>query len=278
MAKKKAGKRVTKSDFLRKALGRNPDLELGQINRRWAKAGHPGEISGPLYYVIRRELGIRSEWGWYPADEPALATRPALTRATGEVFQFRIALLDAPRPIWRRIRVRDDSLDRLHEHIQTAMGWTNSHLHHFRIGGVLYGDPLLMGGNFGEMGYRDSTSTLLSDILPRDGQPLRFEYEYDFGDGWQHEVSFEGRPPADPGERYPLCVEGEGACPPEDVGGVFGYADFLEAIADPDHEDHDELLEWAGGKFDPVAFSPVAAGRRMKRGLPDWRSARLSNR
>ncbi len=274
MAKKKAGKRVTKSDFLRKALGRNPELELGQINRRWAKAGHPGEISGPLYYVIRRELGIKSEWGWYPADEPAPAKRSAPSRATGEVYQFRIALLDAPRPIWRRIRVGDDTLDRLHEHIQTAMGWTNSHLHHFIIGGVFYGDPLLMGENFGDMDYRDSTTTLLSDILPRDGQPLQFGYEYDFGDGWQHEVSFEGRPPAAPGERYPLCLEGEGACPPEDVGGVFGFADFLEAIADPDHEDHDELLQWAGGKFDPVAFSPAAATRRMKRGLPDWRSMR----
>jgi Plasmid pRiA4b ORF-3-like protein len=124
------------------------------------------------------------------------------------------------------------------------------------------------------MGYRDSTRTLLSDIVPRDGKPFRIEYEYDFGDGWQHEVLFEGRPPAEPGKRYPLCLEGEGACPPEDVGGVWGYADFLEAIADPDHEDHDELLEWAGGRFDPEVFSPAAASRRMKQGLPDWRSMR----
>jgi Plasmid pRiA4b ORF-3-like protein len=274
MAKKKAGKRVTKSEFLRKALGRNPELDLSQINRRWAQAGHPGEISGPLYYLIRRELGIRSEWGWFPKDEATPATRFAPARATSEVYQFRITLLDAPRPIWRRIRVCDGTLDRLHEHIQTAMGWTNSHLHHFRIGETLYGDPLLMGENFGDMGYRDSTTTLLSGIRPQAGKPLRFEYEYDFGDGWQHEVLFEACPPAEPRERYPLCLEGEGACPPEDVGGVFGYADFLAAIADPEHEEHDDLLRWAGGKFDPEAFSPVTATRRMKQGLPDWRSMR----
>jgi hypothetical protein len=139
---------------------------------------------------------------------------------------------------------------------------------------MLYGDPLLMGENFGEMGYRDSTTTLLSDILPRDGTPLLLVYEYDFGDGWRHGVAFEGRPPAESKGRYPICLEGEGACPPENVGGVFGYADFLEAIADPVHEEHDELLHWAGGKFDPGAFSPAAATRRMRQGLPDWRSMR----
>jgi Plasmid pRiA4b ORF-3-like protein len=274
MAKKKAEKRVTKSDFLRKALGRNPDLELREINRRWAKAGHPGEISGPLYYLIRRELGIRTEWGRFPEGAAVSWTKSGLSVATSEVYQFRIALLEAPRPIWRRIRVRDGTLDQLHEHIQTAMGWTNSHLHHFRIGGVLYGDPLLMGENFDDMDYRDSTTTLVSDILPRGNKPWWFEYEYDFGDGWLHEILLEGRTPVEPKERYPLCVEGEGACPPEDVGGIFGYADFLEAIADPDHEEHDGLLQWAGGKFDPEAFSPAAATRRMKRGLPDWRSMR----
>jgi hypothetical protein len=227
-----------------------------------------------LYYLIRRELGIRIERGWYPADQPTPSLRYVSPRAQSEVYQFRITLLDAPRSIWRRIQVRDDTLDRFHEHIQTAMGWTNSHLHHFRIGGVLFGDPLLMAENFAEMGYKDSTNTLMSDVVPRAGKPLRIEYEYDFGDGWQHEVVFEGLTPPEPRKRYPLCLEGEGACPPEDVGGVWGYADFLEAIADPDHEQHDELLEWAGGRFDPKKFSPSAASRQMKQGLPDWRSMR----
>ena len=271
MAKKKAEKRVTKSEFLRKALGRNADLDHRQINRRWQKAGHDGEISSALFYKVRHELGIRTEWVWVKEDaaKPSTST-PA--GASGTVYQLKITLMGAPRPIWRRIRVVDCTLDTLHEHIQTAMGWTNSHLHHFRIDGTLYGDPLLMAENFGEMGYRDSTTTLLSDILPRGDERYGFEYEYDFGDGWQHEILFEGRPAAEPGKRSPLCLEGEGACPPEDVGGVWGYADFLEAIADPDHEEHDELLEWAGGKFDPEAFSPASATRQMKRGLPDWRA------
>jgi hypothetical protein len=209
-------------------------------------------------------------------------TAQALERSQGigaipvseRLYQFKITLLDSDPPIWRRIQVKDGTLDRLHEHIQTAMGWTNSHLHHFRIGQQLYGDPLLMQENFEDMDYKDSTTTRLSDILPKSGKRFRFEYEYDFGDGWRHEVLFEGCLRAERGKRYPLCVEGERACPPEDVGGVWGYQEFVEAISDPEHEDHDGLLEWAGGSFDPEAFDPTAATRAMRRGLPDWRSQR----
>jgi len=131
-----------------------------------------------------------------------------------------------------------------------------------------------MQETFGQLRYRDSTRTRLSDILPESGQRFRFEYEYDFGDGWRHEVLFEGRLPAEPGKRYPLCLEGERACPPEDVGGVWGYVDFLAAIADPENDQHEEMREWIGRKFDPEAFSPVEATRRMKSGLRDWRPMR----
>ena len=131
-----------------------------------------------------------------------------------------------------------------------------------------------MEENFERDGFEDSTTTMFSEILPATGKRFRFEYEYDFGDGWQHEVLFEGRLEAEPGKQYPLCLEGARACPPEDVGGVWGYADFLEAIADPEHEEHDGLLEWAGGRFDPEEFNPAIATRRMKQGLPDWRSMR----
>jgi hypothetical protein len=267
MAKKKAAKKETKSEFLRKALGKNPNLDYRQINRRWAKAGHPGEISNPLYYKVRAELGIKTEWVWVREPEPEAKSPRA--GATGEVYQFKVTLLDTNPPIWRRIQVSDCTLDKLHEHIQTAMGWTNSHLHHFRIDERLFGDPLLMAENFTEMNYADSTRTMLSDIVPDGGERFRFEYEYDFGDGWQHEVLFEGRLRTEPGKRYPSCVEGARNCPPEDVGGVWGYADFLEAIADPKHEAHDEMRQWVGGKFDPERFDPSAATRRMKRGLTD---------
>ncbi len=204
----------------------------------------------------------------YPKTRQRRPTKPEV------LYQFKITILETSPPIWRRIQVGDCTLDQLHEHIQTAMGWTNSHLHQFTSDGRLFGDPLLMEEDFEERGFEDSTSTMLSDILPASGKRLRFEYEYDFGDGWQHEVLFEGRLKAEPGKRYPLCLEGARACPPEDVGGITGYADFLEAIADPENDEHDGLLEWAGGRFDPEEFSPVVATRRMKQGLPDWRSMR----
>jgi hypothetical protein len=273
MAKKKDGKPETKSEFLRKVLSKNPNLDYQQVIRRWVKAGHAGEISNALYYQVRAKLGIRTEWVWVKQDV-ASPPRSTPAGATGEVYQFKITLMDTRPPIWRRIRVGDCTLDKLHEHIQTSMGWTNSHLNHFRIGGTLYGDPMLLQETFGELRYEDSTTARLSDILPASGERASFEYEYDFGDGWLHEVLFEGRLQAEPGKTYPLCLEGARACPPEDVGGVWGYVDFLAAIADPENEQHEEMREWIGRKFDPEAFNPTVATRRMKRGLPDWREMR----
>jgi hypothetical protein len=154
------------------------------------------------------------------------------------------------------------------------MGWTNSYLHHFKIGEQLYGDPMLLEESFAEMNYEDSTSTKLSQILPKTGQRFRFEYEYDFGDSWEHEVLFEGCVRAERSQGCPLCLEGARACPPEDVGGTWGYRGFLEALADLDHEEHEEYLRWVGGRFDPEVFDPLKATKQMKRGLPDWRSER----
>ena len=206
-------------------------------------------------------------------------TTQALDRSQGigaipvaeRLYQFKITLKDIAPPIWRRIQVKNGTLDRLHEHIQTAMGWTNSHLHSFKINDTEYGDPDLLDDEFTNGEFEDSTSTKISDILPRSGKRLRFEYEYDFGDGWRHEVIFEGCLRAEQGGRYPICVEGARACPPEDVGGTPGYEEYLEAMADPEHERHDEYMNWRG-PFDPEAFDPVKATKRMKRGLPDWRS------
>ena len=193
--------------------------------------------------------------------------------ASERLYQFKITLKGITPPIWRRIQVKNCTLDKLHERIQTAMGWTNSHLHDFKIAGRSYGDPLLLDENFEEFDYADSTTTKLSDILPTTGNQFRFEYQYDFGDSWHHEVLFEGCVRAEQGKRYPVCVEGERACPPEDVGGVPGYQEYLEAMADSDHERHEEFRRWRG-PFDPEAFDAVKATKRMHRGLPDWRSER----
>jgi hypothetical protein len=204
-----------------------------------------------------------------PAKVKARKSKP-----TDTLYQFKVTLLGSKPAIWRRIQVKDCTLDKLHEHIQTAMGWTNSHLHQFEINGDRYGDPELLDDGFGDFEGVDSTTTNLSQILPKTSKRFSFKYEYDFGDGWEHEVLFEGSPPVDPKAKYPLCLEGERACPPEDCGGVWGYGDFLKAISNPKHEEHESMLEWIGGRFDPVEFDPKKATREMKKGLPDWRSMR----
>ena len=190
---------------------------------------------------------------------------------TGSLFQLKITLLGIAPPIWRRIQVRDCTLDKLHEHIQTAMGWTNSHLHQFEIEGERYGDLELLDDGFEDFECIDSTKTIVSEIVPKTGRRFAFKYEYDFGDGWEHEILFEGCPPLEKGKKYPLCVEGERACPPEDDGGVGGYQEFLAAISDPKHEEHVSFLEWCGGSFLPDQFNPTQSTRRMAKGLPDWR-------
>ena len=149
------------------------------------------------------------------------------------------------------------------------MGWTNSHLHQFTIGGVRYGDPDLLDEGWEEPPV-NSLQTKVSKIVSRNGKRLGFDYEYDFGDGWQHEILFEGCLWAKKGTRYPLCVEGERACPPEDVGGVGGYQEYLEALANPKHKRHKEFMEWSG-PFDAEKFSAEVATKEMRRGLPDWR-------
>ncbi|CAE7546119.1 unnamed protein product [Symbiodinium sp. CCMP2456] len=146
------------------------------------------------------------------------------------------------------------------------MGWTNSHLHQFEVKGERYGDPDLMD----DLDCIDSTATMVSEILPTTGKRFAFKYDYDFGDGWEHEVLYEGSPPLEKGKKYPLCLEGERACPPEDIGGVWGYVDYLEALEDPKHELHEDYMEW-NGPFDPDKFDTKKATREMKKGLPNWR-------
>lgn len=217
---------------------------------------------------------------------PAWAAAARSHQPTKNLYQLKVTLARVQPEIWRRIQTPDCTLDRLHELIQTSMGWTNSHLHDFDIGGQRYGDPELMCEDFHQRNYRDSRITLLSMVLPEDHQRVSFRYVYDFGDSWEHEVVFEGCPQAVEGQRYPLCVEGMRACPPEDVGGTIGYREFLEAIEPNRSEsledlddldqpgDREEHLEWAGGWFDPEEFDAATATKSMWKGIFDWRNAR----
>jgi len=156
---------------------------------------------------------------------------------------------------------RDATLEDLHHVIQIAMGWEDYHLHHFLIGKTYYAGPAPDGSDLDwdiEMG--DERKVKLADFIRRKGQ--RFEYEYDFGDGWRHEILVEKVFQPEPGVSYPVCTAGKRACPPEDCGGAWGYANLLEVMADPDHPDHEELAEWAG-EIDPEAFDLDAVNQRL---------------
>ena len=191
--------------------------------------------------------------------------------ATERLYQFKITLLEVMPPIWRRIQVRNCTLDKLHERIQTAMGWTNSHLYQFVINGERYGDPQLIDEPSDDYYCVDSTATQIGDVLPKSGERFPFRYEYDFGDSWHHEIVFEGRLQSTKGTRYPVCIEGERACPPEDVGGVGGYAEYLQVLADVNDGRHEEMLRWRG-KFDSEAFNADKATKLMQRGLSNRRN------
>ncbi|WP_291179325.1 plasmid pRiA4b ORF-3 family protein [Gimesia sp.] len=221
------------------------------------------EIIWHLLDQLEEGIAARTEQLEEIMSQPRQEPNPDL------LYQFKISLLKFEPSIWRRIQVQDCTLDKLHEHIQSAMGWTNSHLHQFEINGERYGDPELLDDGSGGFHCLDSTATNLSQILPRKKKRFSFKYEYDFGDSWEHEVLFEGQLPLEKNRKYPLCLEGEQACPPEDIGGIWGYAFYLEALADPQHESHQEYMEW-GGSFDPDEFDPKRATREMKKGLPDW--------
>ena len=162
--------------------------------------------------------------------------------------EFRVELKGTDPAVWRMIQVpHRATLHRLHEVLQVAMGWTDSHLYLFHVGGEVYGEP----SPEWESEVQDSTSTTLEEIVS-EGSPS-FLYEYDLGDSWMHEITLRGTLEAK-GEGRPRCTGGARACPPEDCGGPPGYEYFLEAISDPGHEEHDVLLEWAGGDFDPEDF------------------------
>ena len=144
----------------------------------------------------------------------------------------------------------DVTLARLHRILQAVMGWLDYHLHQFIIDGTYYGEPHPDYEDWLEM--KDERRFRLHQVAP--GEGFRFTYEYDFGDSWGHTLLVEKVFPPEPGVRYPVCVKGRRACPPEDVGGIWGYYGFLEAMQDPDHPDHEMYTEWIGGEFDPEAF------------------------
>lgn len=167
---------------------------------------------------------------------------------SNQVYQFKLTLDGIRPPVWRRIQVRaSDTLQILHHIIQMVMGWTDTHLHEFEIDGLSYGNP-----DIDESNFEDESDYFLDEVLEKEGQKIH--YLYDFGDSWEHTLVLEKILDPEEGQDYPRCLAGKRACPPEDVGGVWGYQRMLEAISDPGDPEHEEYLEWLGEEFDPEYF------------------------
>ena len=167
------------------------------------------------------------------------------------IYQLKVSLEGSKPPIWRRLLVKSDiKLDVLHLALQISMGWTNSHLHQYiSRDRKFYGikdDDFEMDG----FEMHDESTVHLSDILKSEKDSLI--YEYDFGDSWIHKIILEKILAFDPAKKLPYCVTGKRACPPEDCGGIWGYADVLKALEDPEDDDHEAVLEWLEGEFDPA--------------------------
>lgn len=174
------------------------------------------------------------------------------------VYQLKVTLLESLPPIWRRIHVPANiSLSTLHQVLQEAMGWQDCHLHQFIADGEHYGVPHPDDWE----PIRDERRVRLNALLraPKD----RLDYQYDFGDGWDHRVVLEKVVPGETLE-HPRCLAGRRACPPEDSGGVWGYEEFLQAIGDPGHPEHETYVEWIGGEFDPAAFDVGEVNERLR--------------
>jgi tetratricopeptide (TPR) repeat protein len=182
------------------------------------------------------------------------------TTATRQLLQLRVTLLHVAVPVWRRIIVPDDlTFAQLHLLLQAAMGWQDCHMHEFEVGNESIGSSLADAFDLGGKRPLAERSTRLRDVL---GNRRKCRYWYDFGDDWWHQITIEKRLPDD--GRAPRLIAGEGACPPEDCGGPPGYADALEAVANPRHERHTEFREWLG-EFDPARFDLDAAAAEVVR-------------
>ena len=183
-----------------------------------------------------------------------------MTNRQRDLLRIRVELTGVAPPVWRELLVpaRYSFWD-LHVAIQDAMGWLDYHLHEFRIAGSFREDALLVGIPAEEIWddgpeVRPGWDISVIDVLSEPGD--RAEYEYDFGDGWVHDITLLGIEPREKGQRYPKCVAGERACPPEDCGGIPGYESLLKVLFDPAHSDYDSLSQWVPRGWGPEVFKP----------------------
>jgi hypothetical protein len=176
-----------------------------------------------------------------------------------KTYQLKINLTGAKPPIWRRILIPSDiPLSDFHNVLQIVMGWENTHMHLFMSKDKMYGmvDPDLM-----EMEMLEEGEFKLSQLLKKENDALT--YEYDFGDGWEHKILLEKVLPIDSNAPTVRCIKATGACPPEDIGGLWGFYAFLEAIADTNHPEHRHYIKWHG-EFDPKKYNIGEVNSQLK--------------
>ena len=171
------------------------------------------------------------------------------------------SLVDIEPEIWRRVEVPlDMPLKGIHDVIQAAMGWQDYHMFEFRVGDKLYGLRYPDDDMFGRK-IISAKTTKLSTLIARG--VAEFEYVYDMGDDWQHRIVVEAVADADPNVGYPRFIDGARRCPPEDVGSVPGYYDFLKAVTNPRNRQHRQMLEWYGRPYDPNDIDLLTSRLRL---------------
>jgi hypothetical protein len=182
------------------------------------------------------------------------------------IYQLNMSLIGIKPSIWRRFQVPANvHLHQFHLMLQAIMGWTNSHLYSFQVNGTEYGE-LDPDNEFDELDFVNSHKTRLNQVVLQKNASLI--YIYDFGDGWQHKITVENILPVDISGRYPLCLAGARACPPEDCGGIGGYTELKKIIRNPRHKEYEEMMYWLGGSFDPEYFSLDHINRALNRFRP----------
>ena len=180
-----------------------------------------------------------------------------------QVYQFKITLEDSKPPIWRRIQVPETyTFWDLHVAIQDAMGWSDYHLHEFEMVNPSTGLKANIGIPVPDELYGREVllewKQKIADYFSMENQSA--DYVYDFGDSWEHKIQLEKILLREKDINYPICIKGKRACPPEDCGGIWGYAELLEIIRNPEHEEYEEMLEWLGGEFDSEHFDVEEVG------------------
>ncbi len=188
-------------------------------------------------------------------EQATMASKKSASNQT--VYQLKITLKNIRPPIWRRIQVLSSTtLEQLHLIVQEVMGWDNYHMHSWTIAGIDYGQPQR------EFNVRSEKTVILRQVVK--GEKSKFFYTYDFGDSWEHEILVEKELPSTPDTNYPVCITGKRACPPEDCGGSWGYAELLEIISDPSHPEYEERMEWVGESFNPDIFDLNEVNQRLR--------------